>query len=139
MPRRLSTALLLATLAVTLVACSSSTPSVTAPPALEPRTVAAGSVTVKVTPQRIDDQGAVFALVFDTHSGALSLDVVASTTLTVDGKPWPTTSWTGDGPGGHHRVGTLNFTSNGPPRGDVELSIANLPQGVNVSWTLDAP
>ena len=103
---------------------------------LRSRTVESGAVTVKITPLRIDAKGATFKLTFDTHSVELSSDVERTAHLTVGDVTWPTTSWSGDGPGGHHREGTVSFSAAGRAVGPVELQLEELPTAVSVSWTL---
>ena len=105
-------------------------------PALATRTVEAGAVTVKIDPTRLDAGGAEFDVSFDTHSVALDLDVAGSAALTVAGAPWAGATWSGDGPGGHHREGTLRFAPGGPAEGRAALSISGLPGPVTAAWTL---
>jgi hypothetical protein len=49
---------------------------------------------------------------------------------TVDGA-----SWDGPGPGGHHRDGTLRFTTPVPAGAAVELRITGLPADAIASWS----
>jgi len=98
------------------------------------RTADAGEVTVEATLRRLDDTGAVAAIVFDTHTVELDLDVAAGATLTVGGVAWPTEAWDGDGPGGHHREGELRFTPTGPADGDAVLTIGGLDEEVTFRW-----
>jgi hypothetical protein len=110
-----------------------------APPgALPARTVEAGEVTVKITPQQITTDGASFSVVFDTHSVELDLDVVAASQLVVDGERWTAASWDGAGPGGHHREGTLTFDAVGDASGTAVLTIDGLPESVEATWDLEA-
>lgn len=102
------------------------------------RTVAAGDVTVTITPERVDDGGAEFEVVFDTHSVELDLDVARRARFTVGGIPWSGAVWTGDGPGGHHREGTLGFTAGGEPSGEAELVIDGIPGTVVATWHIPA-
>ena len=104
--------------------------------ALATRTVAAGDVTVEIEPRRIDRAGAEFTITFDTHSVELDLDVAAHARLTVGGISWPDATWTGDGPGGHHRVGVLRFESESSATGRVDLRLDGLPAPVTATWTL---
>ena len=97
----------------------------------------AGSVTATATPSRIDDDGATVDIVLDTHAVELDTDLEDTTVLKVDGVTWPVAGWTGDGPGGHHRTGKLQFDSAGPATGSAHLSIAGLPQPVEIRWDLD--
>lgn len=106
--------------------------------ALAARTFEAGEVTVKLTPDRIDAEGATFDVVLDTHSVELDLDVAAHARLVVDGTPWTGATWTGAGPGGHHREGSLRFTAAGASAGTVELVIDGLPAPVRAAWNLES-
>lgn len=103
---------------------------------LEARTIEAGAVTVKIEPRRVDAAGAEFSVTFDTHSGDLGLDVARNAHLVVAGSQWTGSTWSGDGPGGHHRAGTLRFTSGGSATGTAELHLSGLPAPVSASWTL---
>lgn len=78
--------------------------------------------------------GAIFKITLDTHSVDLSTDLTKSASLDVGGVAWTVSGWSGDGPGGHHREGTLAFTPGGPAAGAVRLVIA-LPHPVDVAWT----
>ena len=104
------------------------------PSPLPARTIDAGEVTVKIQPRQLDAKGAVFEIVFDTHSADLDQDLVRQTRLTVDGISWPVAAWSGDGPGGHHREGNLRFRTGGPPTGRATLSIDGLPKPVTATW-----
>jgi len=120
---------------VTLTACSSDDPPVAAA-GLPRQEVAAGEVTVTITPMRIDARGAAFALAFDTHSVDLDLNVAATAELLVGSTTWTDPAWEGDGPGGHHREGTLRFTADGPASGQATLTIDGLDEPVTARWTL---
>ena len=117
---------------------SSGEPTQSLAPALATKTVEAGPVTVKIDPVRIDATGAEFKVIFDTHSVDLDLDVARNATVTVAEAPWTGATWSGDGPSGHHREGTVRFAAAGPARGAVVLSIGGLPGPVTASWTLGA-
>ena len=108
-----------------------STPAVAAFPT---RTSTAGAITVKIQPRRVDSSGAEFAVSFDTHSVDLGLDVAANAHLTVGRNQWTTPVWSGDGPGGHHRAGTVGFTSAGPPAGAMTLHLSGLASQLSTSW-----
>ena len=103
---------------------------------LSTRTATAGPVEVRVTPRAIDAAGARFSVELDNHEIDLTGDYAAASTLTVGGKPWSGARWSGAGPGGHHRGGTLTFTSGGPAAGPVELRLGGLPSPVTLRWTL---
>jgi hypothetical protein len=118
-----------------LGACASSNPP-RAATGLQPRTSEIGSLEVKVTPTQLDNRGAAFEVVFDTHTDAPGIDVAANAALVVDGAAWSAPSWTGDEPGGHHRRGTLRFTSAGPARGDAQLIISGLDEPLQLTWRL---
>ena len=84
-------------------------------------------VTLKVTPKSIGSQETrwEFSVVLDTHSADISDDLVQSATLTTgDGRTLKPTSWTGAGPGGHHREGALAFDVAAPRPTTIELRIA---------------
>lgn len=99
------------------------------------RTVRAGEVEVTMTAQTLDSSGATFRLALDTHAGSLDLDVASATSLRINGNPAGTPTWTGTEPGGHHREGTLRFTTPVPPGALVELRITGLPDDVFGTWT----
>lgn len=99
------------------------------------RTVAAGPVTVTITALTLDTTGARFKLAFDTHTGSLDLDPATAAHLTINGTEALQSSWTGDGPGGHHRVGTLTFTTPVPAAATVELRLTGLPRDTTAIWT----
>ena len=108
------------------------------PAAADSRTVEAGAVTVKIERVRLDAAGAEFKLTFDTQSVALDLDVARNATLTVGGAAWGGPTWSGAGPGGHHREGTVRFTAGrGPATGPAVLTITGLPEPVRATWTVE--
>ena len=100
---------------------------------LETRTVSSRDVDVKIEPRQLDAQGAVFAITLDTHSVELSMELTAAE-FEVGGIPWPVAGWDGDGPGGHHREGTLRFDAAGPAAGTVRLVLSDFPEPVEVTW-----
>ena len=106
-------------------------------PALPARTVEAGEVTVELAPVRIDETGAEFEVTFDTHSVELGLDVARAARLSVGGADWGRPTWSGGGPGGHHREGRLRFKRGGDPSGTARLNIVGLPAPVTATWTLE--
>jgi hypothetical protein len=101
---------------------------------LPTRTVEAGAVTVTLQPRRLDAGGAVFKISFDTHSVELDQDLTRQARLIVGSTTWPIASWSGDGPGGHHRGGELRFTATGAAEGTATLSIDGLPEPVTATW-----
>ena len=121
-------------LALLVVSCSSgSTPRSTVA-GLASKKLSAGGMEVTVTPRQLDSRGARFDVELDTHSGDLGLDVARSSTLEVAGRRWPPARWSGDGPGGHHRGGTLEFPPGGSTSGAVRLVIDGLPAPVVAVW-----
>lgn len=106
--------------------------------ALPTRAVTAGAVEISIEPIRIDESAAVFRIVLDTHSEALSADLAGSSVLVVDGVEWTGATWSGDPPGGHHREGELTFEATGPAAGSATLSIGGFSAPVEAIWTLGA-
>ena len=113
-------------------------PTKAATPGLETRVFSSGAVEVTVEPVALNSSGAKFKVGLNTHSGDLGADLAKTSTLEVDGRTWSGASWTGDGPGGHHRQGELRFQAGGPAAGDVRLAIGGLPAAVVATWTLPA-
>lgn len=103
---------------------------------LSTRTASAGPVDVTVIPGVIDASGARFAIELDNHEIDLDGDYARTSTLSVGGRQWTSPRWSGDGPSGHHRSGTLSFASGGPAVGAVELRLGGLPAPVTLRWTL---
>ena len=97
--------------------------------------VKAGSITVSITPTRLDDGGASFDVVLDTHSVELDMDLTTAV-LEVDGTTWGRPRWSGDGQGGHHRSGRLDFSAAGPARGPARLALSGFPTPVEAEWDL---
>ena len=120
----------------TLAACSDSSTSGPVASVLPVRKIQAGAVEVIITPTLMDSSGATFSIVLDTHSADLSVDFTTSAALDVDGTAWINAGWTGDGPGGHHRTGEVQFTANGPATGAATLTISGLPEPVEATWEL---
>jgi hypothetical protein len=98
------------------------------------KTASAGPVEVQVTPDRIDAERAVFGVELDNHEVELTGDYTDGSTLTVAGLAWGEPTWTGDGPSGHHRTGTLTFPAAGEPTGRLVLRLAGLPAPVVLRW-----
>ena len=103
---------------------------------LDTRTTTIGGVDMTVTPTRLDNGGAAFTIALDTHTGALDIDVSANASLTVNGTRWTAPTWEGDGPGGHHRSGTLRFASAGPAQATAQLTISGLAGPLDLTWQL---
>jgi hypothetical protein len=99
------------------------------------RTIAAGGVTVTITPLSLDAAGARFDVAFDTHSGDINVDVAQAGQLLINGAPAPPGSWSGGGPRGHHRAGVLSYAAAVPPGATVELRLSGLPQAASATWT----
>ena len=130
-----ATAALTAAVAL-LAACSGSSPGKASERGLAVRKSTIGGLEVTVIPTRLDTTGAEFTVAFDTHTGAPGIDVATRSALVVDGNPWTSPSWSGDGPGGHHRSGTLRFAAAGPVRGVARLTISGLDRPLEATWTL---
>lgn len=133
----------LAGLLVALAGCGTSTsPATDATAASSPdRTVEVkvgevkvGEVKVGLNLRRLDADGAVFEIVFDTHSVELDQDLARDARLVVGDTTWPYAAWTGDGASGHHREGELRFTAAGPVVGTITLTIGGLPGPVTATW-----
>lgn len=105
-------------------------------PRLATRTAAAGPVEAIVTPRRLDRQVAAFSIELDNHEVELDGDYAKTSSLVVNGVRWTNPTWSGGGPGGHHRSGTLTFTAAGPATGPVALHLGGLPAPVHLRWSL---
>ena len=121
---------------VAVTGCTNGDDGSTPTSVLPARSVDAGEVEVTVTPVRVDGNGATFLVALDTHTVELDVDLVATATLRIGDTVWPTESWDGSGPGGHHRSGQLHFRAGGPANGAAQLLIAGLPEPVEISWEL---
>lgn len=77
----------------------------------EARKSNAAGVQVVVTPKPIAGKSGTwdFEVKMDTHTKPLSDDLVRASELVLDGRAIAPVAWTGDGPGGHHRKGVLQF------------------------------
>jgi hypothetical protein len=104
---------------------------------LEAQTVSAGEIDIEIEPRQLDDQGAAFELVLDTHSVELDVDLTDAT-LEVAGTAWRVAGWDGDDPSGHHREGELRFEPGGPATGTARLVLAGFAEPVEVTWDLGA-
>ncbi len=107
------------------------------PASLPERTVKAGEVDIRIEPTRIDANGAIIKITLDTHSVELSMEPAGLARLEVGGIVWKVAGWMGDGPGGHHREGELQFTPSGPARGSARLTLSGFSEPVEAGWTLD--
>lgn len=113
-----------------------STPSPSAETALATRAATAGPVQIEITPLRVDPSGAAFKVVLDNHEIDLTMNLAKGASLTVGARPWGPATWSGDGPTGHHREGTLRFPAAGAAAGQVVLSLAGFPDAVQLEWAL---
>ncbi len=102
---------------------------------LETRRLTVSGVDIEIKPLRLDDQEAVFAVSLDTHEVDLSADLTRST-LDVDGTVRPAESWSGDGPGGHHREGHLRFRLDQRLNGSVTLVLSGFTKPAETSWEI---
>lgn len=81
-------------------------------------------VTVRATPRALSGGTWEFDLVFDTHTQALTDDLNKTAVLVADGDTtYSPVKWQGDPPGGHHRKGTLQFSTVSPVPASIELRI----------------
>lgn len=103
---------------------------------LSSRATTAGPVQIEITPERLDATSAAFAVVLDNHEIDLTMNLAQGASLTVGARTWGPATWTGDGPSGHHREGTLTFPTGGPVAGQVVLTLAGFPDPVRLQWTL---
>lgn len=140
--RRSVAALVSVTLMLALTGCSSGSAKTPAAsggkPSFATRTASAGPVEVSVTPRAVSAGGARFAVELDNHEVDLTGDYAGTSSLTIDGKRWANARWSGDGPGGHHRSGTLSFDAAGPASGPMELQLGGLPTSVTLRWSVPA-
>ena len=104
---------------------------------LSAKTVEAGEVTVKITPVRVDGNGAEFKVALDTHSVDLDIDIAKGSLFTVAGASWGAAAWEGAEPGGHHREGTLRFREGSTAGGEAVLTIDGLPEPVRATWRIE--
>ena len=82
-------------------------------------------IKVTTTLQNIPNEAKTwdFEVVMETHTKALSDDLVKSSLLIVEGKQNLPLSWEGAPPGGHHRKGKLRFKAVAPQPAAMELQI----------------
>jgi hypothetical protein len=112
-----------------------------AAPAFQTQSNDEKAVTVEVTPLNLPQGGSTldFEVVFNTHSVDLGFDPVATSVLRDDaGREYPAMEWQGDGPGGHHRSGTLRFKVPDEASDSVEVvirDVAGVPERV-FRWDL---
>lgn len=103
---------------------------------LSVRETTAGPVQIKITPVRIDATGAAFKVALDNHEIDLTMDLAKGASLTVGPPSWAPARWSGDGPSGHHREGTLTFPPGGMADGQAVLTLTGFPAPVRLEWTL---
>ena len=116
---------------------TSSTPSASTSRATLPaREVTAGPVQIEITPVRLDSSGAAFSVVLDNHEVDLTMDLAQGASLTVGSRAWGPATWSGDGPSGHHREGTLTVPTGGAAAGEVALTLVGFAGPVQLQWTL---
>jgi hypothetical protein len=100
-------------------------PSPAAAP-LTPQTSDVAGVRVVVTPKNVDRDARIwgFEIVMDTHTKPLN-DNLAQASVMIDGAGgrYEPVGWTGDGPGGHHRKGVLQFPAPKEMPTTIELQI----------------
>lgn len=93
------------------------------------------AIDVTMTALVLDATGAQFRLALDTHTASLNVDLPGSAQLWVAGRSAGTGTWDGAGPGGHHREGTLRFTTAIPAGARVDLRLTGLPGEAVGTWT----
>lgn len=98
-------------------------------------------VRVDVRPvQLLPGKPAKFEIRMNTHSGDLSQDLVAASTLKDNsGREYHPTSWDGSPPGGHHRSGILEFSELGEGAASITLiirEVANVPERA-FNWSIE--
>lgn len=97
--------------------------------AFPPQSDEQGEVIVTVTPGNVSSKAETwsFDVLLDTHSVELNEDMVSVAVLTDNnGEQYRATGWRGDGPGGHHREGTLLFKPITPMPTLLTLKLSNL-------------
>ena len=85
---------------------------ISVPPRSDTKSVGIGNVVYKISPKNLSPDLDIweFEIVLDTHTGSLDQDLAQVITLTDNqNNVNKAISWQGDPPGGHHRVGVLQF------------------------------
>jgi len=90
---------------------------------LEPKTSNHGGVSVTVAPRNVSGNVWEFEVVMDTHTEPLNDDLARSAVLVIPEGELPA-SWSGDGPGGHHRKGLLTFKAPASPPAMITIRLA---------------
>lgn len=145
----------LAFVALSVVACGSTTPTpaptptVAAPSsttksaasAFETKNNSGGSVDVAVTPETLAvGQPIEFEIAMNTHSVDLSDDMTKIVTLRDDqGKEYTPTAWEGGEAGGHHRSGVIKFAALASKPKSVDLVIKDLAKVSERAFHWDVP
>lgn len=96
-------------------------------------------VTLKVAPRSLSGAVWEFEVTFDTHTQALTDDLMKNAVLVAaDGRRISPSGWQGDPPGGHHRTGMLRFDAITPAPAGFELRITRPgePSPRSFRWTL---
>lgn len=92
----------------------------------ERKTDKQADITVEVTPTNLLPKSKEwkFNIVMDTHVAALDHEMTKVAVLVDDqGREYLPIAWTGDGVGGHHREGVLNFNAIASTSNTIELRI----------------
>lgn len=118
-------------LAAVLITRGAGKPSVATMPT---RTAMVGAIEVKLTPVRLSSSEAHIEVTLDTHSEALSMPLAGR--FEVGGVAWDGGTWTGDGPGGHHRKGILHFEPGSVTKGTAQLTLTGLSRPVVTTWQM---
>jgi hypothetical protein len=85
-----------------------------------------GQVTVSVTPRDLSPGASewVFDITVDSHGPELSEDLAAAAVIVDEtGAELAVSSYSGDGPGGHHRQGELHFQPLKPTPTSITLKV----------------
>lgn len=92
---------------------------------LAPQTSKALGVTVTVAPLSLSNKAKSwdFEITLESHTQALSDDLIASSILIGDGKQATPLDWEGTPPGSHHRKGLLRYKPISPAPQSLELRI----------------
>lgn len=92
---------------------------------LAPQTSKARGVTITVTPLRLMNEAKTwdFEITLESHTQALSDDLIGSSILIGDGKQATPLGWEGTPPGSHHRKGLLRYKPIYPAPQSLELRI----------------
>lgn len=104
---------------------------------LEQKIDSQGSVSVSITPQKIEGDLWEFEVVLDTHAEELDEDLTKVTVIVDDeGREYKPVSWKGSPPGGHHRSGVLSFNPIKPMPEQITLKMNIAESQRMFSWKL---